>query len=64
MLTKERLESLVIQLKPIIDQPLEGLLYDLDLLPEQLNSFFTGKIYATIVNMKEEINKLKNKEGE
>jgi hypothetical protein len=45
--------------KPRIKQNLEGLLYDLDLLPEQLNREIDGKRYSAIVNLLEYIELLK-----
>jgi hypothetical protein len=56
---KKKLDNFQEAMKPMINQNLEGLLYDLDLLPEQLNTECDGKRYSAIINMKELIESLK-----
>ncbi len=43
----------------IINQPLEGLLYDLDLMPEQCKSNFSNIVRLGITTLREEIERLK-----
>ena len=54
----DRLNKLTKDLKPMIDQYLEGLLYDVDLCPEQINNKKDGIRYTVIVNQKEKIEEL------
>jgi hypothetical protein len=62
-MNKEKLDNFKEAMKPMIDQNLEGLLYDLDLLPEQLNTECDGKRYSAIVNQHSLIKSLKNCEN-
>jgi hypothetical protein len=48
---KKKLDNFQVAIKPMIDQPLDGLLYDLDLMPEQLKTELDGKRYSAIVNL-------------
>lgn len=57
---KEKLDNFTEYVKPMINQPLEGLLYDLDLLPEQLDSKVDIKRYAAIVNLYNQLEEKNN----
>lgn len=46
-------------MKPMVSQNLEGLLYDLNLLPEVLKTELDGKRYSAIVNLYELVDTLK-----
>ena len=45
--------------KSIINQPIEGLLYDLDLMPEQCKSSHSNVARLVITRLREEIERLK-----
>ena len=54
----ENKELFIKAIDEVIDQPLDGLLYDLDLLPEQLEGIRDLIIVNVITRMKERLDKL------
>jgi hypothetical protein len=57
---KKKLDNFQEAMKPMITQNLEGLLYDLDLLPEQLKTEIDGKRYSAIYNLHRELSEWTN----
>ena len=45
-------------LKAILDQPIDGLLYDLDLMPEQLKTERDKKLNLTVTTLRYEMDRL------